>query len=281
MRALCWMGVNDLQVNTVPDPRIVNPHDVVLKVRLTTTCGSDLHLIDGYIPTMREGDVIGHEYMGEIADVAPRQRSSKSAHSSCSQYQHVPQPRKAALVAIVVLPLVILVPSNRPCLRSGIGHSSAASAPEGRVRWLAEEGRERQCLPRAMQPAKPSRRGQAITFAAGSAGSPSTNGSDHASRADAHRSGAVARGERRDHLGQPLREAAGEPMLPRDVAIAGPVRVADDLAVVGNRTVAARPRRGAHASGRRVMTSPPNTSMTPRARKPRSHSMGPPRSSRT
>jgi threonine dehydrogenase-like Zn-dependent dehydrogenase len=69
MRALCWMGVNDLQVNTVPDPRIVNPHDVVLKVRLTTTCGSDLHLIDGYIPTMREGDVIGHEYMGEIVEV--------------------------------------------------------------------------------------------------------------------------------------------------------------------------------------------------------------------
>jgi threonine dehydrogenase-like Zn-dependent dehydrogenase len=69
MRALCWMGVNDLQVHTVPDPRIVNPHDAILKVRLTTTCGSDLHLIDGYIPTMREGDVIGHEYMGEVVEV--------------------------------------------------------------------------------------------------------------------------------------------------------------------------------------------------------------------
>jgi threonine dehydrogenase-like Zn-dependent dehydrogenase len=65
------MGVNDLQVNTVPDARIVNRHDVVLKVRLTTTCGSDLHLIDGYIPTMREGDVIGHEYMGEIVETGP------------------------------------------------------------------------------------------------------------------------------------------------------------------------------------------------------------------
>jgi threonine dehydrogenase-like Zn-dependent dehydrogenase len=63
------MGINDLQVQTVPDPRIVNPHDVILKVRLTTTCGSDLHLIDGYIPTMREGDVIGHEYMGEVVEV--------------------------------------------------------------------------------------------------------------------------------------------------------------------------------------------------------------------
>jgi threonine dehydrogenase-like Zn-dependent dehydrogenase len=72
MRALCWMGVNDLQVHTVPDPRIVNPHDVILKVRLTTTCGSDLHLLGGYIPTMREGDVIGHEYMGEVVETGPQ-----------------------------------------------------------------------------------------------------------------------------------------------------------------------------------------------------------------
>jgi len=71
MRALCWMGVNDLQVKTVADPRIVNPHDAILKVRLTTTCGSDLHLLGGYVPTMREGDVIGHEYMGEVVEVAP------------------------------------------------------------------------------------------------------------------------------------------------------------------------------------------------------------------
>ncbi len=72
MRALCWMGINDLQVHTVPDPQIVNPHDVILKVRLTTTCGSDLHLLGGYIPTMREGDVIGHEYMGEVVETGPQ-----------------------------------------------------------------------------------------------------------------------------------------------------------------------------------------------------------------
>jgi threonine dehydrogenase-like Zn-dependent dehydrogenase len=65
------MGVNDLQVQDVPDPRIVNPHDAILKVRLTTTCGSDLHLLGGYIPTMREGDVIGHEYMGQVVEVGP------------------------------------------------------------------------------------------------------------------------------------------------------------------------------------------------------------------
>lgn len=76
MRALCWNGVNDLAVETVDDPTILNPHDVLLRVRLTTTCGSDLHFIDGYLPGMREGDVFGHEFMGEIvavgADVADR-----------------------------------------------------------------------------------------------------------------------------------------------------------------------------------------------------------------
>jgi threonine dehydrogenase-like Zn-dependent dehydrogenase len=69
MRALCWNGVNDLRVERVDDPEIVNPHDVILKVRLSTTCGSDLHFIDGYIPTMRAGDVIGHEFMGEIVEL--------------------------------------------------------------------------------------------------------------------------------------------------------------------------------------------------------------------
>ncbi|MDO9353763.1 MAG: zinc-dependent alcohol dehydrogenase [Solirubrobacteraceae bacterium] len=71
MRALCWNGINDLRVETVNDPQIVNPHDVILKVGLSTTCGSDLHFIDGYIPGMREGDVIGHEFMGEIVEVGP------------------------------------------------------------------------------------------------------------------------------------------------------------------------------------------------------------------
>src|SRR4051812_261714 len=71
MRALCWNGVNDLRVETVPDPRLVNPNDVILSVRLSTTCGSDLHFIDGYIPTMREGDVIGHEFMGVVEEVGP------------------------------------------------------------------------------------------------------------------------------------------------------------------------------------------------------------------
>ncbi|MFE0499245.1 zinc-dependent alcohol dehydrogenase [Lysobacter soli] len=77
MRALCWNGVNDLRVETVPDPVLVNPRDAILKVRLTTTCGSDLHFIDGYLPTMREGDIIGHEFMGEVVEVGPDVRRVK------------------------------------------------------------------------------------------------------------------------------------------------------------------------------------------------------------
>lgn len=69
MRAFVWNGVNDLAVETVDDPKILNPHDVIVAVTLTTTCGSDLHFIDGYLPGMREGDVFGHEFMGVVAEV--------------------------------------------------------------------------------------------------------------------------------------------------------------------------------------------------------------------
>jgi len=77
MRALCWNGVNDLRVETVPDPEIVNPHDAILRVTMSTTCGSDLHLIDGYLPTMREGDILGHEFMGEVVEVGPEVKRVK------------------------------------------------------------------------------------------------------------------------------------------------------------------------------------------------------------
>ena len=69
MKAVCWTGVNKLEVQEVPEPTIVNSHDAIVKVLLTTTCGSDLHLLSGYIPTMRAGDVIGHEFIGEIVEV--------------------------------------------------------------------------------------------------------------------------------------------------------------------------------------------------------------------
>ena len=69
MRALCWVGVNKLQVEDVAEPHILNSHDAVVKVSLSAACGSDLHLLGGYIPTMRAGDVLGHEFIGEIVEV--------------------------------------------------------------------------------------------------------------------------------------------------------------------------------------------------------------------
>jgi threonine dehydrogenase-like Zn-dependent dehydrogenase len=70
MRTLCWNGVNDLRVETVPDPQIVNPADALLRVSLSTPRGSHPHFIDGYIPTLGEGDVIGHEFTGEVVEVS-------------------------------------------------------------------------------------------------------------------------------------------------------------------------------------------------------------------
>ncbi|HMR66779.1 MAG TPA: alcohol dehydrogenase catalytic domain-containing protein, partial [Anaerolineae bacterium] len=69
MRALCWYGTNDVRVETVPDPHLLNPRDAIIKVTLTAICGSDLHLYDGYIPSMQPGDILGHEFMGEVVEV--------------------------------------------------------------------------------------------------------------------------------------------------------------------------------------------------------------------
>lgn len=68
MRALTWHGKHDVRVDTVDDPEIINPRDAIIKVTSTAICGSDLHLYDGYIPTMKAGDILGHEFMGEVVD---------------------------------------------------------------------------------------------------------------------------------------------------------------------------------------------------------------------
>lgn len=72
MRALCWNGVRQLAVETVPDPGILNPRDAIVEVRLSSVCGSDLHLLNGYLrPFMREGDIIGHEFIGTVVETGP------------------------------------------------------------------------------------------------------------------------------------------------------------------------------------------------------------------
>lgn len=69
MKAVCWCGKHNIHVESVPDPRILNPGDAIVKVTLTAICGSDLHLYDGYIPNMKKGDILGHEFMGEVVEI--------------------------------------------------------------------------------------------------------------------------------------------------------------------------------------------------------------------
>lgn len=69
MKALCWHGKNDVRIDTVEDPTIEDPKDIVIKVTATAICGSDLHILAGKVPTMKKGDVLGHEFMGEVVEV--------------------------------------------------------------------------------------------------------------------------------------------------------------------------------------------------------------------
>jgi len=77
MKAVCWHGVNDVRVDTVPDPKILNPRDAIVKITSTAICGSDLHLYDGYIPTMQSGDILGHEFMGEVVELGSAVKNVK------------------------------------------------------------------------------------------------------------------------------------------------------------------------------------------------------------
>ncbi|MDQ1090275.1 alcohol dehydrogenase catalytic domain-containing protein [Siphonobacter sp. SORGH_AS_1065] len=77
MKALCYNGVRDLRVETIPDPQLINPHDAIVRVHMSSVCGSDLHLINGYVPTVMAGDVLGHEFMGEIVEVGPEVTKAK------------------------------------------------------------------------------------------------------------------------------------------------------------------------------------------------------------
>ena len=75
MRALCWQGANKVGIENVPDPKILNPRDAVIRITSTAICGSDLHLYNGFIPTMSHGDILGHEFMGEVVEVGPNVRN--------------------------------------------------------------------------------------------------------------------------------------------------------------------------------------------------------------
>ncbi|MFC5063683.1 alcohol dehydrogenase catalytic domain-containing protein, partial [Actinomycetospora atypica] len=75
MRANCWTGKQSVEVRDVPDPKILNRRDAIVKISSTAICGSDLHLYNGFIPTMRDGDILGHEFMGEVVEIGPEVRN--------------------------------------------------------------------------------------------------------------------------------------------------------------------------------------------------------------
>jgi threonine dehydrogenase-like Zn-dependent dehydrogenase len=77
MKAVCWHGTHDVRVENVPEPKILNHQDAVVKITLTAICGSDLHLYNGYIPAMQRGDILGHEFMGEVVEVGRDVRKLK------------------------------------------------------------------------------------------------------------------------------------------------------------------------------------------------------------
>jgi threonine dehydrogenase-like Zn-dependent dehydrogenase len=77
MKANCWYGKQDVRVVDVPDPKIINKRDAIVKITSTAICGSDLHLYNGYIPTMERGDILGHEFMGEVIEVGPEVKKLK------------------------------------------------------------------------------------------------------------------------------------------------------------------------------------------------------------
>ena len=74
MKAVCWYGTEDVRVETVPDPKILNPRDAIIKVTTAAICGSDLHLYHGNVPTLEKGDILGHEFMGEVVEVGKGNR---------------------------------------------------------------------------------------------------------------------------------------------------------------------------------------------------------------
>lgn len=77
MKANCWHGKRDVRIEQVPDPAILNPGDAIVKVSSTAICGSDLHLYNGVVPTMEQGDILGHEFMGEVVEVGSAVRKRK------------------------------------------------------------------------------------------------------------------------------------------------------------------------------------------------------------
>jgi NADPH:quinone reductase-like Zn-dependent oxidoreductase len=84
VKALCWHGKKDIRCDEVPDPQIEHPRDAIVKVTSCAICGSDLHLFNGFVPGMKHGDILGHEFMGEVMEVGSENTSAAANASSAA-----------------------------------------------------------------------------------------------------------------------------------------------------------------------------------------------------
>ena len=155
MKALAWHGKHDVRIDNVPDPGIVNPRDCIIKVTSTAICGSDLHLYDGYIPTMQAGDILGHEFMGEVVEVG--------AKSTLKKGQRVVVPFTIACGSLLSLRQASIFGLRQRPARRQSGHRPGAVRPadERAVRLQPHDrrlcrGPGRIC-PRAVQRCRPDR----------------------------------------------------------------------------------------------------------------------------
>ena len=116
MRALCWHGTQDIRCDTVPDPRIEDSRDVIVKVTSCAICGSDLHLYDNFMPGMESGDIMGHEFMGEVVEVGG---AHKSNGGTTNRPNGEPRPFNGGLKVgdRVVVPFTIICGECEQCRR--------------------------------------------------------------------------------------------------------------------------------------------------------------------
>ncbi len=89
MKALCWHGKRDVRVDYIDVPHIIDPKDIVIKVTTTAICGSDLHLYNHFMPMLKKGDVLGHEFMGEVVEVGNEVKKFKLRDKSSGSLYHI------------------------------------------------------------------------------------------------------------------------------------------------------------------------------------------------
>jgi threonine dehydrogenase-like Zn-dependent dehydrogenase len=136
MRATCWMGRNTVEVREVPDPHLLTDRDAIVKISSTAICGSDLHLYDGYVPTMSKGDILGHEFMGEVVEVG-----TEVHNLAVGDRVVVPFPIACGNCDMCARDLFSLCENSNP--NAGMAEKLWGHAPSGDLRVLGADRRLR------------------------------------------------------------------------------------------------------------------------------------------